>query len=290
MGLVRLDQLLSKSGAGSRQQVKKMIRAGSVTIDGERASSPETKVDPDHQEVRLAGRLISAPAFTYVMLHKPAGVVSADCDNLHKTVIDVIASLPEAGRLHPVGRLDIDTTGLMLLTDDGALAHRLLSPRSHVEKEYEALAERPVTDEDIRLFEEGMDIGDEKMTLPAKLRAGEAADAAQEDGPQGTKAYEAPGAALQAAKAYVILKEGRFHQVKRMFEKTGNHVLALKRIRMGSLILDPALGEGEFRYLTDDEVKALKAEGKAIKEETITQPGGEAFPEPDEVLRGADEE
>ena len=266
MGLVRLDQLLSKSGAGSRQQVKKMIRAGSVTIDGERASSPETKVDPDHQEVRLAGRLISAPAFTYVMLHKPAGVVSADCDNLHKTVIDVIESLPEALRLHPVGRLDIDTTGLMLLTDDGALAHRLLSPRSHVEKEYEALVERPVTDEDIRLFEEGMDIGDEKMTLPAKLRAGE------------------------AAKAYVILKEGRFHQVKRMFEKTGNHVLALKRIRMGSLILDPSLGEGEFRYLTDDEVKALKAEGKAIKEETITQPGGEAFPESDEVLRGADEE
>ena len=253
MSLVRLDQLLAKAGLGSRQQVKKLIRGGNVTVDGERTLTPDLKVDPERSSVCCRGKQIGAPGFTYVMLCKPDGVVSADCDNLHKTVIDLIGSLPEAKKVHPVGRLDIDTTGLMLLTDDGELGHRLLSPRSHVEKEYEAVVERPVTEEDVRLFAEGMDIGDEKQALPAELKTADAAD---------KKGRDATGELV-----HVILREGRFHQVKRMFEKTGNRVIALKRVRMGPLLLDPSLEEGEFRYLTDEEVQALKDEVNTLKKE-----------------------
>ena len=273
MALVRLDQLLAKAGLGSRQQVKKLIREGNVAVDGKKIDSPQQKVDPEREEVRCRGKLISAPSFTYVMLHKPDGVVSADRDNLHKTVIDLLRDLPEAEKIHPVGRLDIDTTGLMLLTDDGTLAHQLLSPRSHVEKEYEALVERPVTDEDVRQFAEGMDIGDEKRTLPAVLRS---ADADDRDG---------QGAGGERVR--VILREGRFHQVKRMFEKTGNHVLTLKRVRMGTLVLDPVLAKGDYRCLTDEEVKALKEEVKALKNERACDGAGQ---DSDEIIRGADEE
>ena len=240
----RLDRLLANAGVGSRSQVKKLIRCGAVTVNGS-AADPETKVDPLTDVVICSGRRIGAASFTYVMLNKPAGVVCATRDEKYRTVIDLVRDIPQAGKLFPSGRLDIDTVGLVLLTDDGALSHRLLSPRSHVEKEYEAQLVREVTQEDIRAFASGMDIGDEKPCLPALL-------AACDPGEKGE------------ATARVVIREGRFHQVKRMFEKTGNKVVRLKRLRIGPLLLDENLPEGGSRYLRDQEIRSLQSPGEMI--------------------------
>lgn len=222
-------------GMGTRSELKKMIRSGRVQIDGVPAKRPEQKVEPDTQEVRLDGQVICYQKLEYYMLHKPAGVVSATKDAKEKTVIDLITGTKRKD-LFPVGRLDKDTEGLLLITNDGDLAHRLLTPGKHVDKMYFARIEGCVTEEDVAAFLRGLDIGDETLTLPAKLEILSA------------------GAISEIR---ITIQEGRYHQVKRMFEAVGMRVLYLKRLSMGSLTLDETLEKGAFRPLTSEELKEL---------------------------------
>lgn len=232
MGKIRLDKFLADMGTGTRSQAKEFIRRGQVTVNGETVKKPEIKVDPQKDQVSLRERLLTYQKHRYVMLYKPAGWVSATEDARERTVLELLPQEARKG-LFPVGRLDKDTEGLLLLTDDGELAHRLLSPRKHVDKKYFARVEGRITQEDIRAFSRGMDIGDEKITLPAELTV------------------------LAEKEEYwevsVTLREGRYHQIKRMFEARGSRVLYLKRLSMGPLALDETLRPGEYRELTGKE-------------------------------------
>lgn len=230
--MIRLDKFLCEAGAGSRSEVKLLIKKGRVTINGAVAKAPETKVDEKNDQVALDAQPLSYEKFVYYMLHKPAGVVTATRDNHEKTVMELLKDAPGKD-LFPAGRLDKDTEGLLLITNDGALSHRLLSPAKHVDKTYLVRTKAPVTDEMRRRLEEGVDIGDEKPTLPAKAELTE------------------DGALL------LTVTEGRFHQVKRMLSAVGNEVVYLKRLSMGPLVLDGALSKGEYRALTQEEKAAL---------------------------------
>lgn len=230
--MIRLDKFLCEAGAGSRSEVKLLIKKGRVTINGAVAKAPETKVDEKNDQVALDAQPLSYEKFVYYMLHKPAGVVTATRDNHEKTVMELLKDAPGKD-LFPAGRLDKDTEGLLLITNDGALSHRLLSPAKHVDKTYLVRTKAPVTDEMRRRLEEGVDIGDEKPTLPAK-----------------TELTEGGGLLL-------TVTEGRFHQVKRMLSAVGNEVVYLKRLSMGPLVLDGALSKGEYRALTPEEKAAL---------------------------------
>lgn len=235
---IRLDKYLSDAEDLARSQAKTLIKKGKVCVDGHVEKRPERKVDPEMDKVTLDGRVLRYEEYVYLMLHKPMGVVSAVQDGKERTVIDCVDARGHS--VFPVGRLDKDTEGLLLLTDDGQLAHELLSPRKHVEKSYYALLDQELGQEAVRAVEEGLDIGDEKKTLPGKLVL---------LGP------EAPG---RYAVRFVIT-EGRFHQVKRMAAALGAKVLYLKRESMGELILDPQLKPGEFRNLTKEELSRLSS-------------------------------
>ena len=226
--MLRLDKWLAEMTEGSRAEVKKWIRQGRVYVNETKVQRPETKLDPDRDQVTLDGEQIIYEQFCYYMLNKPAGVVSATTDREHTQ--DVF----------PVGRLDIDTEGLLLLTNDGALAHELLSPRKHVDKTYFVRIAGNLSDADVKQLEQGMDIGDEKLTLPAKVSCLEQFPEEQEQ------------------TVMIKLREGRYHQVKRMFAKVGHPVLYLQRVSMGTLTLDDSLKTGEYRKLTADEIAALK--------------------------------
>ena len=239
---VRLDKFLADSGIGTRAEVKKLIQKGMVQINGEKAKKPEQKVDPQTDAVEFAGERLGARAeFVYYLLHKPAGYVSATEDTKEKTVLELV---PKDGRrkLFPVGRLDKDTEGLLLITDDGLLAHQLLSPKKHVDKTYFAVTEGKVVPEDIEKIQEGVDIGDEELTLPGRLEI--------------LKTWEESGA--WHSEILLTIHEGRFHQVKRMMEALGKNVTYLKRISMGPLTLPKDLPRGEARELTKAELEALK--------------------------------
>lgn len=231
---MRLDKFLSNAGIGSRSQVKILIKKGQVSVNDAKAQSGDDVIDENTDVVLCQGKRISLVKYRYFMLNKPAGVVSATEDNLDKTVLDCL-SKEDARDLFPVGRLDKDTTGLMLLTNDGELSHNLLSPRKHVDKTYYVTCALEVTDEQLDLLRKGVDIGDDKITLPALARAG-----------------------AQPNELYLTIREGRFHQVKRMLQAVGNKVTALKRLSMGSLKLDESLNLGEYRALTAEELKDLK--------------------------------
>ena len=232
---MRLDKFLSNAGVGSRSQVKILIKKGQVIVNDVKAKSGDDIVDENTDIVLCQGKRISLVKYRYFMLNKPAGVVSATEDNLDKTVLDCL-SKEDASDLFPVGRLDKDTTGLMLLTNDGELSHNLLSPRKHVDKTYYVTCELEVTEEQLDLLRKGVDIGDDKITLPALARVGE-----------------------QVNELYLTIREGRFHQVKRMLQAVGNKVTSLKRLSMGSLKLDESLNPGEYRALTAEELRDLKA-------------------------------
>lgn len=243
---VRLDKFLADAGAGTRSEVKKLIQKGQVQVNGETARRPEQKVQPDTDQVSLLGEMLGAQEeFVYYLLHKPAGCVSATEDQREKTVMEYIPSKRKG--LFPVGRLDKDTEGLLLITDDGALAHELLSPKKHVEKTYFAKVSGIVTEEDVRKIEQGVDIGEEKLTLPASLKILRTVDD-QEEGPY--------------SEIHLTICEGKFHQVKRMMEAVGKKVLYLKRISMGPLVLSEDLEKGQCRPLTKEEVISLKETGK----------------------------
>lgn len=232
---MRLDKYLCEAGYGTRTEVKKIIKAGLVTHNGTKALRPEQKV-METDQVAVNGQKLSLCTVEYWMLHKPAGCVSATEDRALPTVIDY---LPEEARkdLFPVGRLDRDTEGLLLLTNDGKLAHYLLSPRRHVDKVYYARILGKVTEAHVEQFARGLDIGDEKETLPAALHI-------LSSGPE--------------SEIQVTIREGRYHQVKRMFEAIDCQVVYLKRLSMGSLILDEALTPGDCRKLTEEELQKLK--------------------------------
>lgn len=213
---------------------------GLVTVDGVPAKSPDMKIDETSSAVTMDGKTLSYEKYVYYMLNKPEGYVSATNDNLHKTVIDLLSG-ENTRDLFPVGRLDIDTVGLLLITNDGALSHDLLSPAKHVAKTYEAILDGIVTDEDITMFKTGVDIGEEKLCKPATLKV---VDVDENKG---------------HSRVYITITEGKFHQIKRMANAIGMDVLFLKRLSMGSLVLDPALSPGEYRRLTEDELNSLRS-------------------------------
>lgn len=238
---MRLDKYLCEAGLGTRSQVKRLLKSGVVTVNGRSVSRPEEKVE-EADRVAVSGRELSVSSLEYWMLNKPAGCVSATEDSRFPTVTDLLPSRARRD-LFPVGRLDRDTEGLMLLTNDGKLAHFLLSPRRHVDKVYEAEVLGQVTEEHVKAFAEGLDIGDEKKTLPALLEI--------------LKKQEQEG---NRALVRVTIREGRFHQIKRMFEVVGCQVVSLRRLSMGSLKLDEGLKPGECRQLQEEEIQALKEE------------------------------
>ena len=235
MGKIRLDKFLADMGLGTRSEVKKEIHKGQVRVNGIPERSPEYKLDIQKDLEEVNGRQISYAQQEYYMLNKPAGVVSATEDKKDMTVLDLIQE-KQRKDLFPVGRLDKDTEGLLLITNDGLLAHQLLSPKKHVKKTYFVRVENPVSPEDIKILEEGVDIGEEKRTLPAEISC------------------LSPG----KNSLCLTIKEGKFHQIKRMFQAVDNKVLYLKRLSMGSLTLDETLDPGEYRPLTKEEIERLK--------------------------------
>lgn len=233
---LRLDKYLADMGIGTRSELKLWIRKGRVTINGEVCKKPEQKVSSISDEVCLDGSKVNYSQYVYYMLHKPAGVVSATIDNVSKTVLELIDD-KQGKDLFPVGRLDKDTEGLLLITNDGDLAHQLLSPKKHVDKVYYAKVKGRITEEDSKAFAAGVEIGEESLTLPARLKI--------------IKSDE-------ISEIELAIQEGKFHQVKRMFEAVGKEVIYLKRISMGSVHLDENLAIGEYRELTVEELKSLK--------------------------------
>ena len=232
---IRLDKYLADMGCGTRSQVKREIAGGSVMVNGAPARRPEDKIDTEKDSVVFCGSPVGYVEYEYFMLNKPAGVVSATEDRKERTVLDLIDARQRKD-LFPVGRLDKDTEGLLLITNDGEMAHRLLSPKKHVDKVYYARVAGRITEEHVRLFAEGVDIGDEKPALPAELTVLSSGEISEIE---------------------LVIREGRFHQVKRMFQAAGGEVIYLKRLRMGSLVLDGGLEPGEYRKLTEEEVRAL---------------------------------
>jgi 16S rRNA pseudouridine516 synthase len=233
---LRLDKYLADMGIGTRSELKNWIRKGRVTINDVICKVPEQKVSITEDVVSFDDKRVGYVNLVYIMLHKPAGVVSATMDNVSQTVLDLITD-KQRKDLFPVGRLDKDTEGLLLLTNDGDLAHQLLSPKKHVDKVYYARVNEIVTEEDKKAFSDGIDIGEEKLTLPAKLKILKTGEISEIE---------------------LTIQEGRFHQVKRMFEAVGKEVIYLKRLSMGSLVLDSSLATGEYRDLTQEELDDLK--------------------------------
>ena len=233
----RLDKIIASTGRYSRREVKTLVREGRVLVDGRIAAGPEDKCDPECARISVNGEELFYRAHTYVMLHKPAGVLSATEDGRGETVLDLLAPEYRKIGLFPVGRLDKDTEGLLLLTDDGALAHDLLAPKKHVDKVYFVRVDGTLDEKDCAAFAAGMTLGDGLACLPAKL--------------------EILGAGTRS-EALVTLREGKFHQIKRMLAARGKPVVYLKRLSMGSLKLDETLPKGAYRLLTEEETALLR--------------------------------
>lgn len=232
----RLDKILASMGLGTRKEVKQLVKQGLVVVDQTVATDPGMHVIPEQQEIRVDGHLLNFKRWVYVMMNKPPGVISATEDSRHETVVDLLP--PEwANKVHPVGRLDIDTEGLLLLTNDGQLSHSLTSPKKKVDKEYFARVDGLVTPALIAEFERGIKLDEDFTTLPAKL--------------------EILSAGEDSSETKVTIMEGKFHQVKRMFAAFDLTVTYLKRLRMGTLVLDESLELGDFRELTPSELEQL---------------------------------
>ncbi|MGW7624387.1 pseudouridine synthase [Bacillus subtilis] len=234
---MRLDKLLANSGYGSRKEVKAVVKAGAVMIDGKPAKDVKAHVDPDTQEVTVYGEPVDYREFIYLMMNKPQGVLSATEDSRQQTVVDLLT--PEEMRFEPfpAGRLDKDTEGFLLLTNDGQLAHRLLSPKKHVPKTYEVHLKSQISREDISDLETGVYIEGGYKTKPAKAEI---------------KTNDSGNTVI-----YLTITEGKYHQVKQMAKAVGNEVVYLKRLSMGLVSLDPALAPGEYRELTEEELHLL---------------------------------
>ncbi|MBR1650501.1 MAG: rRNA pseudouridine synthase [Lachnospiraceae bacterium] len=229
---MRLDKFLSNNNIGTRSQVKDLLKSGVVTVNGEIVKKADFSIDENRDEICFKGKKIEYKKFIYIILNKPGNIVTATRDKKQETVLDLIKPLPNKD-LFPVGRLDKDTTGLLLITNDGDLSHRLLSPKYHVDKTYLVGAKLPLSKSDLEALEAGVDIGDAEITLPAKVEL------------------------LEDKKLLLTIHEGRYHQVKRMLEAVGNEVVTLKRVSFGGLSLPEDLEEGKWRELTEDELQKI---------------------------------
>ena len=234
---LRIDKILSNLGYGSRAELKVYCKKGMVKVNDKVISNPGTQVDTDVDKIEFNNEVVNYREFVYIMMNKPDGYLSATFDKRDPIVLDLIDSSYLAFEPFPVGRLDKDTEGLLVLTNDGQLAHRVLSPKKHVPKTYYAKIEGRVTEEDIKAFEQGVTLDDGYKTMPAQLKILESGEQSEIE---------------------LTIHEGKFHQVKRMFESVGKKVVYLKRLSMGKLMLDENLGLGEYRELTDEEVKLIE--------------------------------
>lgn len=230
----RLDKVLSSFYSLSRADTKKLMKKQCVKVNGVVTKSLDIKVDPDKDDITVDGQKIVFKKYIYIMMNKPEGVISASDDKSAKTVVDLVPDELYRDGLFPAGRLDKDTTGFVLLTDDGDFAHRILSPKNHIEKTYHAVLERKLSEKDIEHFLSGVELKDGTLCLEAKVRM------------------------LEGTTAEVIIHEGKYHQVKRMFAALGNKVIALRRVKMGNLPLDENLPEGDCREITSEELKLIE--------------------------------
>ncbi|MGP4041531.1 pseudouridine synthase [Gracilibacillus sp. D59] len=232
---MRLDKFLANMGYGSRKDVKTLVKKKRITVNNQIVRKADIHIDPNKDQIMCDDLIIEYKEYIYLMLHKPAGYLSATEDQKQKTVLDLIKKQDKVLEPFPVGRLDKDTEGLLLLTNDGQLAHELLSPKKHVDKTYIAKLARNITDEEVKQFAEGVLLEDGYVTKPARLRT------------------------IEDNMVKITITEGKFHQIKRMFEAVDNKVLYLKRLSMGSLYLDKNLDIGEYRELTTEEVSQLSS-------------------------------
>lgn len=237
MNLERLDKLLSNQSTWSRREVRSLVWKGRVKVDGVPVTDPKQKLDPETSQIEVDGKPLPLRPYLYLMLNKPAGVVSASRDGRFSTVVDLVPEGLRRKGLFPVGRLDKNTTGLVILTDDGALAHRVLSPKNHVPKTYLARLNYPVTQEMAEGFSAGVPLADGTVCRPAEL------------------------VQVEETLAKVTIREGIYHQIKRMFACYGATVLELRRLSMGGLLLDETLEPGQCRELTAGEVALLEQTG-----------------------------
>lgn len=233
---MRLDKFLCECTKETRSQIKKKIRNGEAEVNGEICRRPEQKICPDTDQVCLAKKILTYQKYVYYMLYKPSGCVCASTDHLHDTIFKYLP-MSERKSLFSVGRLDLDTEGLLLVTNDGDLSHRLLSPRRHVNKVYEVRVRGRLMEADAAAFASGIDIGEKKLTRSASLEILSSGEISH---------------------CRVVISEGKFHQIKRMFLALGKEVLFLKRIKMGIFVLDPALTPGEYRTLTKEEMSYVE--------------------------------
>jgi 16S rRNA pseudouridine516 synthase len=234
---MRLDKLLANMGYGSRKEVKQLLKQKAVRVDDVVVKDSSMHVDPAKQNVSVFGERVEYVEFIYLMMNKPPGVISATEDKHDQTVIDLLEPMEQHFEPFPVGRLDKDTEGLLLITNDGQLAHNLLSPKKHVPKWYYAKIDGEVTEADIEAFKQGVTLDDGYHTKPGELKI---------------------LASGEQSEIELMIQEGKFHQVKRMFEAVGKKVTYLKRLSMGSLVLDETLALGEYRELTEEELAALQ--------------------------------
>ena len=261
--MIRLDRFLANANVGTRSQVKKLIKSGAVTVDGSVCTNGSAKID-ENSCITCQGKNIIPLANCVYMLNKPAGVVSATTDGVDKTVVDLLKN-EGRGDIFPIGRLDKDTEGILLITNDGALSHNLLSPRRHVDKTYLCVTNKPLTYEELRLIEEGIDIGDDKITKPSKISKTtleEACNTYNIAMGNVVSLFEridklSDYTADSVYSYFLTISEGRYHQVKRMFSHFGGEILYLNRVEFAGLRLDKDLGPGEFRLLTDEEMKLI---------------------------------
>ncbi len=237
---MRLDKLLSHTGFGSRKEVKQVLKKADVRVNQVRMKDGKVIVDEATDLITVNGQRLSYQKFYYYMLNKPQGVVSATKDREDKTVLELLSETDYLADLFPVGRLDKDTVGLLLLTNDGDLAHQLLSPKKHVNKEYFAKVQGIVTEEDRELFGRGLILKNGEACLPATLKISKILEAENQ------------------SEIFLTIQEGKFHQVKRMFETVDKTVVFLQRTKMGSLQLEQNLKEGSYRALTMEEIESLK--------------------------------
>lgn len=240
MPILRLDKFLKDQGIAVRSEARELIRKGLVTVNDDIVKDPGIHVNTEEDIIKVRGVPILYRQFVYYMLNKPKGVITATEDKTLKTVLDLLPDEIRRRDVFPVGRLDKDTEGLLLITNDGAFAHNLLSPKKGVKKLYEAVLDSYPGEEAIKKFEEGVYIGDNYTALPAKLEY----------------------VSKDPVRALVEIYEGKYHQVKRMFKAVGATVLELKRLKMGDVCLDPSLKPGEFRELTPEEISQLSRQNK----------------------------
>jgi len=248
---MRLDKFLANSGIGTRKEVKDILKNRKISVNDIFVKDGKIQIDEKKDIVKYENKIVNYKPFVYIMMNKPAGVISATEDNHHKTVIDLLNDEYRTYDIFPVGRLDIDTEGLLLLTNDGVLSHNLLSPKKHVDKKYYVKIANPLSEDDIKMLENGIKLEENFVTKKAKV---EIICNGSEKESKNSDFDENKNENL----VYITISEGKFHQVKRMFKAVNNEVLYLKRVKMGGLSLDEKLKLGEYRELTEEELNNLK--------------------------------